>query len=78
MNLNQDPNLNLNIKNSMKTMSFKIELVTQTEGFFDVVAHHAAGLDIRGHDLIVFYIQKDASHSSGTDRHRVDMHINRL
>ena len=43
-----------------------IKLVTTTNGF-DVVAHHAANLDTRGHDLIEFYIQNEPSHSSVTD-----------
>ena len=42
--------------------SFKMQRV------FDIVAHNAALMDARGHDIIVFYMQNEPSHSKNTTR----------
>ena len=42
--------------------SFKMQWV------FDIVAHNAALMDARGHDIIVFYMQNESSHSKDTTR----------
>ena len=38
----------------------------QNQLVIDIVDHHVAIMDTRGHDIIIFYMQRETSHSTGT------------
>ena len=49
-------------------VSQKLAKKLQMQQVFDIVAHNAALMDARGHDIIVFYMQNESSHSKDTTR----------